>query len=285
MDPVLARATRDVRGRMNDDMLLAGLSVRTRIAYALSVRDFIEFHGGAPDGSGQEQVRAWVAELRTRRLSKSRLRQHFAALRFLFLRTLGSSVAVSFLAWPTEEAPPVRVLSRAEVQRVLLAVRDARYRVLFTLMYATGLRLSEACRLQAGDFDAARGLIHVRNGKGGRERFAPLDARLGSLVAEYVRVVRPQPPLMFPSRRAGVLGGGSVRIALKAAGCSACVAGRITPHSLRHAFAAHLVEAGVDIRLLQVALGHRSIRTTARYAHVGASALARLPSPMAWLAS
>lgn len=283
MDEAIARVTAEVRERMASDMRLAGLRDRTQVAYALAVRDFVEFHGRSPDGLGQTEVRAWVAELMGRGLSAPRIRQHFAALRFLFVRTLGEPRPVSFLAWPSDESSPVLVLSRMEVQEILRQVRDARYRVLFTLMYATGLRLSEACWLEVQDIDSPRGLIRVRRGKGGRQRMAPMAEQLAVLLREYLRIVRPRPPLVFPSRRATVLGPGGVRKALRSAALAAGVVGKVTPHALRHAFAAHLVEAGVDVRVLQLALGHRSIRTTARYAHVQEARLTSMPSPMDWL--
>lgn len=279
----LALATATLMHKLKDDLALAGFSQRTREIYQLAIQDFAEFHGQSPEALGQDDVRGWVRHLSSQALSSARLRQHFSALRFLYCRTLGRPAPVSFLAFPIAPPQPMTVLDRETVRAILRSVHDARYHVLFTVMYATGLRLAEACQLKQSDLDPLAGLIRVRNGKGGRARVVPLDARLFSFLEAYFRVVRPASALMFVTRFNKVLNPGVVRAAFKHAAVAAGVTARATPHMLRHAFATHLLEAGADLRALQVALGHQSIRSTVRYAHVSSVMIAKLPSPMGWL--
>lgn len=163
--------------RMAWDMEFAGRAARTRKVYLADARAFAAFSGRGPEALGQPDVRVWVEHLIAAGSSPSRLRQHLSALVFLYRKTLGKPEAVSFFAWPKDvERLPV-VLSVEEVSRLLEAVEGDAYRILFRTMFAAGLRIREACRLQVEDLDAARGVIRVI-GKGGSERQAALHPRL-----------------------------------------------------------------------------------------------------------
>lgn len=147
--------------------------------------------------------------------------------------------------------------------------------------YGAGLRVSEACRLGVGDIDSRRGLIHVRDGKGGKDRFVMLSTRLLAVLREYWRAARPSGPYLFPGMDgAQPIDRHAVNRALRQAAVDAGIAKKVTPHSLRHAFATHLLEAGTDIRTIQVLLGHASISTTARYAKVSQRHVGRTTSPL-----
>jgi site-specific recombinase XerD len=171
------------------------------------------------------------------------------------------------------------VLSPNEVRRLLGALREPKYRVFFALLYATGLRVLEATQLETRDIDAQRGLIHVRHAKGRDERFVMLGARLLELLRGYWRFERPPQPWLFATARGTPLNADVARNALRLAAAEARLEKRVTPHVLRHSFATHLLESGTDLRVIQVLLGHRSIRTTARYAHVSSSLIAVTRSP------
>jgi site-specific recombinase XerD len=171
------------------------------------------------------------------------------------------------------------VLDPGEVSRLLQAFREPKYRVFFTLLYATGLRLREACLLETRDVNAARGVIHVRHGKGGKERFAMLGRKLLEMLREYWKVVRPPTPWLFASRSSH-LNPEVARAAFKRAAAGAGLRTPVSPRTLRHSFATHLLEAGTDVRIIQVLLGHASIRTTARYAHVSTETIAGIRSPI-----
>jgi len=147
-------------------------------------------------------------------------------------------------------------------------------------MYATGVRLVEACRLETRDIDATRGVIHVRNGKGGSERLVTLGPRLLDTLRSYWKFVRPPSPWLFASARGTHLSLEVARTALRLACAQAGIARRITPHVIRHCFATHMLEAGAELRIIQVLLGHRSIRTTTRYAHVSAEMISNALSPL-----
>jgi integrase/recombinase XerD len=265
--------------RMTEDLELAGYADRTRSIYLHAVADFAAYRGTSPVDVGQEQVRAWVRHLSDGKLSAQRTRQHFAALKFLYAKTLGRPEIVSFLSWPKDARRVPLVLSAAEVARLLCALREPKYRVFFTLMYATGLRLAEASQLETRDIDSARGVIHVRHGKGRAERVVTLGTRLLATLRNYWRFVRPPAPWLFASSRGTHVSQEVARCALKQAAVHAGLGVRVTPHLLRHCFATHLLEAGTDLRVIQVVLGHRSIRTTARYAHVSPEMIAKTPSP------
>jgi len=266
------------RASLAQDLELAGHSVSTQRIYLAAVCAFATFRGRALADMDQDDVRAWIYELLARGLSAQRLRQHFSALKFLYSRTLGRPGVTSFLSWPKDERRLQVVLTAQDVARLLRGLLDPKYRVFFTLLYATGLRLNEACQLRTDDIDAEHGLVHVRRGKGGKERAVMLTPRLLNALRTYWRFVRPPSPWLFASGRGTHLNAEVARLALKRA---AVVAGltKVTPRVLRHSFATHLLEAGTDLRVIQVLLGHESIRTTARYTRVSLEMISNTPSP------
>lgn len=266
--------------RMTQDLELAGYAERTRLIYLHAVADFAAFGGRALASTNQADVRSWIAHLSTRKLSAQRMRQHFAALKFLYTKTLGRPEVTSFLSWPRDVPRLPVVLSAAEVERLLGAFREPKYRVFFTLIYATGLRLWEACRLETRDIDAERGIIHVRHGKGHKERLVTLAPRLLRILRGYWKFVRPPSPWLFASARGTHMNPEVARTALKRAAAEAGFRTCVTPRVLRHCFATHSLESGTDLRVIQVLLGHRSIRTTARYTHVSAEMISKASSPI-----
>ena len=147
-------------------------------------------------------------------------------------------------------------------------------------MYAAGLRVGEVCRLRPTDIESQRGVIRIRDGKGGRDRVVMLSPRLLDELRSYWRRVRPSGEYLFPAARGGPLRPESVRAVLKRAAASVAITKRITPHCLRHSFATHLLEAGTDARAIQVLLGHASIETTQRYMQVSTQFLATVQSPL-----
>lgn len=265
--------------RMRHDLELAGLAMRTVNIYLCSVAEFATFNRAPPNDARQEEARVWVRHLTTRNLSAPRLRQHFAAMKFLFARTLGRPEVTAFLAWPRDRVRVPRVLAASEIRRLLQAMKSEKYRTLCQLLYATGLRLGEACRLETGDIQAARGVICVRHGKGRRERLVTLTGGLLAILRSYWRSVRPPAPWLFASARGNAANAEVARRAVKLAAREAGLHG-VTPRAFRHSFATYHLEHGTNLRLIQVMLGHRSIRTTARYLHVSESLVACAASPL-----
>jgi integrase/recombinase XerD len=265
--------------RLACDLELAGRSQSTQRIYLAAVRDFMKFHGRAPAAMDQPQIREWVQELRTRGLSAQRLRHHLSALKFLYAKTLGRPSAVSFLSFPKDRRRLPVVLGIGDIQRLLKALVEPKYRVFFAFLYGTGLRLSEGCCVQTGDIDAQRGVLLVRAGKTHRERVVAITPPLLQTLRAYWRIVRPAPPWLFASRRGTQLSAGVARSALRQAVSAAGLERSVTPHVFRHSYATHSLEAGIDLRLIQVALGHESIRSTARYASVSLEMISKTPSP------
>jgi site-specific recombinase XerD len=272
------------RERMKQDMELRGFARKTREVYLSAVTELARFTRRSPAELGQEEVRAYVDHLisvRTKGQTASRIRQHLAALKLFFGRTLGRPEVVSFISFPSDPARLPTVLGTDEIVALLEALKIRRYRVLHTTVYGTGLRISEACSLETSDIDAQRGVIHVRQGKGGKDRMVMLSPRLLAILREYWRLERPAPPYLFASPKTGKpVSVEAARHALKLAAAEAGLDKRVTPHVLRHSFATHLLDAGTDLRVIQVLLGHSNIRTTTIYTKVSANLISRTSSPL-----
>ena len=206
---------------------------------------------------------------------------HVAALRFLYTTTLRRPEEVVRIPWPKVPRTLPDILSRDEVLRLLDRVGNIKHRAVLSCAYGAGLRITEACSLTVKDLDSQRGLIHVRKGKRQLDRYVMLSERLLLLLREYWRQVRPEPPLLFPGEVSGQpISPRTVRESLKKAAVGLGIQKRVTPHSLRHAFATHLLEAGTDIRVIQALLGHGSIRSTQRYTAVSRRHVGRVKSPL-----
>jgi len=269
-----------LRERMMQDLQLAGYAAKTRKAYLECIGLFAQYCW-APAEADQEQVRAWVARLQQSKVGPQRLRQHFAALKFLFTKTLARPDQVAFLSWPKDPQRLPTVLSGEQVAALLRALESPKYRVFFTTLYATGLRLQEACHLETTDIDAARGVIHVRNAKGGKERLVMLSPKLLTILRAYWKQERPTLPYLFPTKTNRPLDPDVARrvlhLAAEAAGLDSK---KVTPHVLRHSFATELLENGTELRVIQVLLGHDNIQTTTRYAKVSAALVSKAKSPL-----
>jgi integrase/recombinase XerD len=274
-----------LRNQMMHDLKLAGLAEDTRDRYIASIERFAQFHRRSPAELAQAEVRAWVCDLEASGIGPSRLNQHFSALKFLYRKTLGRPEVVAFLSTPRRPERLPEVISAEQVQRLLEALELPKFRVLFTTIYAAGLRISEGCALETRDIDAARQVIHVRHGKGDKERLSMLSPRLLTILRAYWRQERPAAPYLFTGRSGRVLNREVARDALRLAVASVGLDRRkVTPHVLRHSFATHLLDGGTDLRVIQVLLGHSRIDTTTRYVRVSSAMLTKTQSPLERLA-
>jgi integrase/recombinase XerD len=269
-----------LRQRMLEDLRMVGHSDRTVEAYISAVAAFAKQRGKRPDDCDQEDVRNWVLHLQARGRSPLTIRVYLAALRFFYVRTLKRPDVVADVALPKFSRKLPIVLSSAEVIAVLDALATPRMRMFFTLVYATGLRLREACVLETRDIQKDRGVIHVRRGKGDKERFVPLGLKLYGLLRAYYADVRPARPWLFSGKSGNSLHPDVPIRAMVAARRVAAINKRVSTHTLRHSFATHLLEDGADLRVIQVLLGHTSIQTTTVYTHVSAKILAGVTSPL-----
>jgi integrase/recombinase XerD len=275
-----------LRQKMMHDLEHARLAKDTQERYVATIERLAAFHRRSPDALSQDDLRAFVDDLEKSGIGSSRIRQHFGALRFLYCRTLARPDVVSFLMYPKRRKRLPTVISAEEVERILNALESAKFRVLFATIYATGMRIREACNLETRDIDAARGVIHIRQGKGAKDRDVMLSSRLLRILRAYWRQERPTAPYLFTGKSGRPLHPKVARRALELAAASAGVKDRrVTPHVLRHSFATHLLESGTDLTVIQTLLGHESIDTTAGYIRVSKTLLAKTQSPLDRLGS
>lgn len=267
--------------KMLGDLKLKNYAASTQRNYLQYARGFVRHHMRSPAEMGEREIRDYLLASALREVHPTVLKMQVASLKFLYGVTLRRPEEVAWLSWPKVPRSLPVVLTREEVEALLGAVEPLLHRAVVMTAYGAGLRISEACKLELGDIDSKRGVIHVRDGKRGRDRYVMLSPRLLSCLREYYRQTRPRGPHVFPGQKPGrPITPSPVRHALKAALKRVGIKKKVTMHSLRHAFATHLLEAGTDIRVIQVLLGHGSIRTTARYAHVSAKHVATVQSPL-----
>jgi integrase/recombinase XerD len=267
--------------------MMAALEVRGRRpltceTYLRCVRQFCERYACSdPSTLGAEEVEAFLVELMRERGYGARTRNVYAsALRFLYGVVLRRPEVVYTIAKATAAVTLPVVLSAQEVVRLLDALSPL-HRTVAMLCYGAGLRVSEAVSLRAGDIDSERGVLRVRDGKGGKTREVLLCPRLLEALRAWWRMRRPKGEHLFPGRKGRpCLTRAAVHKAMQAGCRRAGIDKRVSPHVLRHSFATHLLEAGTDLRSVQVLLGHASIRTTALYVHVSRERLAQVQSPL-----
>jgi integrase/recombinase XerD len=265
-----------LRRRMIEDMTVRNLSPATQRAVA----KFSKFFGRSPDRLGLEHVRAYQVHLASKGLAWASFNQNVCALRFFYGVTLGRAEMPERIAYAREPRTLPVVLSADEVVRFLQAVPGLKSRVALTAAYAAGLRVSEVVALRVCDIESERMVIRVERGKGGKERYAMLSAQLLRILRTYWRLARPR-DWLFPGRdplhpiEPTVLHA-ACRSAREAAGLGK----HVTVHTLRHSFATHLLESGIDIRVIQVLLGHHHLSTTARYTQVSTGIIQKTTSPL-----
>jgi len=270
-----------IRDRMTQDLEMGGYAVGTRQQYLATVVRFVKRFGCGPEEMGQEELRTFVAELGASGIGASTLKVHVAGLKFLYERTLGRPQEVAWMGWPRPPRGLPRVLDASEIAGLLGAMRLALYRTIALVMYGAGLRISEAVGLQVGDIDAARGVIRVRRGKGGKSREVMLSPKLLGALRTYWRAARPPQPYVFASPKTGrPVKAETVRTAMRRACQDAGLKKKVTPHMLRHSFATHLLEGGTDVRVIQQMLGHSDVDTTMRYTRVSTAMISRTKSPL-----
>jgi len=270
-----------LRQRLLDDLRLRNLSLSTQELYVRAVEQLSRFHRLSPDRLTREQVRQFLVHLVTvERVSPSTFNVYRCGLQFFYRTTLGRDWVLRDIVCAKVGKPLPVVLSRDEVAKFLGVIRNPKYRAFFSTAYATGMRVSELTHLRAGDIDSTRMAIRVREGKGRKDREVMLSPKLLAELRAYWRLVKPK-TWLFPSVHDSEQPMDR-RLALNACRQFARRAGlskRVTPHTLRHTFATHLLEAGTNIRTIQVLLGHRSLRTTALYTFVSREQLLAATSP------
>jgi site-specific recombinase XerD len=253
-----------------------------------AVEEFANHYGKSPDKLGLNELRSYQAYLlQERKLAVGTVVNHVAGLRFFFVRTLKRPEFRDYLPYPREEDRLPTVLSLDEVARLIDASSNLFRRALLMTVYRTGMRRSEVVRLRVSDIDSQRMIIRVVQGKGGKDRDLPLSPELLETLRTYWRWRRPK-VYLFPSR--GERRGPDVPLSDKTvwqvcteAARKAGITKHVTPHTLRHSWATHLLEAGTDLRTIQMLLGHGDLETTARYIHLSREHLHTAANPLARL--
>ena len=274
---------RTLRQKMLEDLELRNRSAITQQCYLRGVRQFVEYCGGRPPAKlGEPEIRQFLLHLVNERgVSPATHHQRVAALRFFYKVTLRRPAAVARIPFPKVPRTLPEILSGSEVERLLGCITSIKYRTVCSVAYGAGLRIHEATSLRPADIDSVRGLIHIREGKGKKDREVLLGERLLQTLREYWRTCRPRGEWLFPSndspdRPVNVR---TVRDALYQAAKAARLKRKVTPHLLRHSFATHMLEMGHDPRLIQLLLGHSSFRSTQRYTQLRAEYLRRIKGP------
>ncbi len=273
----------DLRQRMDQAMVLRGFSARTRESYLRCVAGLARHYHCPPDRLDAVQIQAYLLHLiEERKLAYASVNQANCAIRFLFARVLGREATVFEIPMAKVPKRLPQVLTRAEVVRLLAAARNERARTALTTAYAAGLRVSELCALELSDIESAadRMCLKVRQAKGGKDRYTLLSPRLLEALRHYWRHHRPGRWLFPNGAGDGPMGVETAQRMYWAARDAAGIAPAGGIHSLRHAFATHLLEAGVDLPTLQRLLGHGHVTTTMRYLHLARSHLTGTRSPL-----
>ena len=271
-----------LRRRMIEDMTLRNLSPHTVEAYVRAVAQFAKHFGRSPEQLSGEHARQYLLHLvRDQHASWSRYNLARCGLQFFFRITLGRDEHFEKLPCARTPKRLPTVLCAEELRRLFDVARDPKHKALLMTLYGAGLRISEALALKAGDIDSRRMLVHVRLGKGGKDRMVKLSVQLLTALRDYWRLRRPKhwlfPRTSDPDRP---MEDGTAYRAVVRAARRAGITRRVSPHTLRHSYATHLLDAGTDLRTIQLLLGHRNLKTTSLYMHVSQAKLNAAASPL-----
>jgi site-specific recombinase XerD len=266
---------------MLEDLRIRNYAPTTVECYIRSVAEFAKHFNKPPDQLGPEEIRSWqLFLLKEKRVKLSTYIQAVCALRFFYQNTLHRGIAIDRIPLPRYEKKLPLILSKAEVKQLLEALQNLKHRAMLATMYGAGLRVSEVTKLKVSDLDRERHVIWVRGGKGHKDRQVMLAEPLRDLLAAYWRLKRPA-EWLFPGRAPDrPIATNSVFRACVSAARKAGITKPIHPHSLRHAFATHLLDEGVNLLVIQALLGHAHLKTTARYLHLSDSAVRSTKSPL-----
>jgi integrase/recombinase XerD len=258
-----------IRQRMIEDMQLHGYSARTQTSYLGAVRGLAGHYHRSPETITQDELRSYFLYLvKERGVARSTMMIHLSGIRFFFEKTLKREWHLFDLVRPQKRKKLPVVLSPEEVKRLLSLVQNPAVRMALTVIYACGLRLSEGLQLKVQDIDSSRMLLWVRNGKGGKDRCAPLPERVLELLREYWKLRHPRLYLFTNPKNRDPFSTTTLQKTFKIALIQSQIRKEASIHTLRHSYATHLLERGINLRVIQELLGHQSPQTTARYTHL-----------------
>jgi integrase/recombinase XerD len=285
-----SKSVSPLRQRMIEDMTMRKLNRLTQVAYIRAVKKLAQFLGHSPDSATPEDLRSFQLHLVERGVSSTTLNATITGLRFFFEVTLQRKEALAQMSPVHEPRKLPVVLSVAEVEQIIEAASNLKYRAALAVAYGAGLRASEVVHLKVTDIDSQRMVIRVEQGKGRKDRNAMLSPTLLTLLRAWYRQGRAERKMLpggwlFPGQNpVNPLTARQLNRAFHLALDATGIQRRVSLHSLRHAFATHLLEQKTDIRVIQILLGHQKLETTARYSHVAAQTLRDLKGPLEYLA-
>lgn len=259
----------ELRRRMIQDMQLHGYSPKTQQSYINAVKGLAKYYRRSPDLLSEDEIRDFFLQLiNERKAARSTLKIYLSGIKFFFEKTLRRPWPIFQIIKPAKSKKLPVVLSTPEIRKVLDLVRSPVQRMALTMIYACGLRLSEGVRLRKEDIDTERMLVLVRNGKGGKDRFVPLPEPTLRLLETYLKKSRPS-PWLFPSpRNNDPISMSSLQRTFRDIVRQSGIQKKASIHTLRHSYATHLLERGIDLQVIQRLLGHTSLKTTTIYTHL-----------------
>jgi site-specific recombinase XerD len=269
-----------LRRRMIEDMSIRKFAAKTQHDYVQRVKDFAAFLGRSPDTAHAEEVRRFRLHLTSNGAGTPKINATVSALRFFFKVTLDRPDLAKHLSFVREPRRVPVVLSPEEVARFLEAAPSTKYKAALSVAYGAGLRVSEVVALKVSDVDSERMMLRVELGKGRKDRHAMLSPVLLELLRDWYRMARPRGWLFPGQNPTNPMTTRQLTRACHAAAQMAEIAKRVTPHTLRHSFATHLLEQNIDIRVIQVLLGHAKLETTALYTRVATNTIREVMSPL-----
>ena len=269
-----------LRRRMIEDMTVRNFVEKTRNDYIRHVKNLTAFLGRSPDKATAEDLRLYRLHLTEAGAHPPTINSAVSALRFFFSVTLDRPDVTRLLTFVAEPRKIPVVLSPEEVARFLEAAPGPKYKAALSAAYGAGLRVSEVVVLKVSDVDSKRMLLRIEQGKGRRDRFAMLSPQLLELLRDWWRIARPQVWLFPGQNPVNHLAPRQFNRVVHAAARAANITKRVSPHTLRHSFATHLLEQNIDIRVIQVLLGHAKLDTTALYTRVATNTIRTVMSPL-----
>ena len=270
-----------LREQMVADLQLRGLTPKTQKIYLREVSNYAKYFGKSPEELGEKELREYLLYLlNERKLSAGTYRFYYQGLKFLYKQTMKREEVVEKIRCPKRKKTLPVVLDLAEIKALLSVMENLKHRAILTITYSAGLRISEAACLKVTDIDSKRMMVRVQQGKGGKDRYSILSQTALECLRQYWKTYRPTQWLFEGQNKDVHISISSIRQIFLEAKERAGIAKPASPHTLRHSFATHLVEAGTSLHHVQLLLGHRSPTTTTVYLHVSKMNLAQVTSPL-----
>jgi integrase/recombinase XerD len=270
-----------LREQMLADLQLKGITPGVQKKYLREVGNLANYFGKSPEKLDEEEVKEYLVHLlEERNLSRGTYRNYVSGIKFLYKTTLNREEVVEKIRYPKDKKTLPAVFDLSEVKSLLSAVENLKHRAILTIMYSAGLRIAETAQLRVTDIDSKRMMVWVRQGKGGKDRYSILSETALECLRQYWRKYHPKEWLFEGQKEDTHIGMTAIRNVFLAAKKRAGITKPASPHTLRHSFATHLIEAGTSLHHVQLLLGHRSPTTTTVYLHVSRLNLAQVTSPL-----